>query len=39
MSHAAVKAKCMKVMNEVGRVGIDDEAIQHGKNFYKLSVA
>ncbi|CAG9533081.1 unnamed protein product [Cercopithifilaria johnstoni] len=36
MSHSAIKDKCMKVMNKVGRVGTDDEAIQHGKNFYKF---
>uniref|UniRef100_A0A0R3RQ08 GLOBIN domain-containing protein n=1 Tax=Elaeophora elaphi TaxID=1147741 RepID=A0A0R3RQ08_9BILA len=36
MSHSELKAKCIKVMNEVGRVGTDDEAIQHGKNFYKF---
>ncbi|EJW76352.1 globin family protein [Wuchereria bancrofti] len=36
MSRLVIKAKCMKVLNEAGRVGTDDEAIQHGKNFYKF---
>ncbi|MCP9264605.1 Globin family protein [Dirofilaria immitis] len=35
MSHSEVKARCMKAMNESGRVGSDDAAIQHGLNFYK----
>ncbi|EFO27096.1 globin family protein [Loa loa] len=36
MSHLEMQAKCMKILNEAGRVGTDEEAIQHGKNFYKL---
>ncbi|VDM95080.1 unnamed protein product, partial [Onchocerca ochengi] len=35
MSHSETKAKCLKVMNESGRVGNDDAAKQDGLNFYK----
>lgn len=35
MSRTELKAKCMKSLNEAGRVGTDETAIQHGKNFYK----
>lgn len=38
MSRSEIKVRCMKAMNEAGRVGTDDNAIQHGKNFYKLFV-
>ncbi|VDN00402.1 unnamed protein product, partial [Onchocerca ochengi] len=35
MSHSETKAKCLKVMNESGRVGNCDAAKQDGLNFYK----
>ncbi|VDK38692.1 unnamed protein product [Gongylonema pulchrum] len=35
MSRTELKTRCMNTLNEAGRVGTDETAIQHGINFYK----